>query len=398
MPALFAAEFKPSNTHVARGVGGAVSVAAQVALGIAILSISSATAPRVTRTSLPQPRLVTAVFLPAPELETPGWTEIPPLREVEAVESVMVPEPAPERPSLVAVRTFENKAVPTPAANEVRPVDVAPGHTLPLPAPPPTREPAAGPPSLASNQASYGASGVASAKAESREPEKLSPSVGAFQTAATIARKPESAQRAETAGFDAPLPHASQSRLGQTAVGSFDAAPAPGPRESGAANQRGTVVIETGFNQSGAASAPTQQSRVVREGGFGTSSNRDRPAVQDRPAPQPASFNDARVVEPARRADVAKRAPAVVAVEVLSKPTPVYTDEARRLKVEGVVVLEVEFCASGQVRVVRVVRGLGHGLDESALVAAQRIQFKPATSEGRPVDYRTTVQIVFRLA
>jgi TonB family protein len=50
------------------------------------------------------------------------------------------------------------------------------------------------------------------------------------------------------------------------------------------------------------------------------------------------------------------------------------------------------------VRVVRVVRGLGHGLDESAITAARQIQFKPATSEGQAVDYRTTVQIVFRIA
>jgi outer membrane biosynthesis protein TonB len=45
-----------------------------------------------------------------------------------------------------------------------------------------------------------------------------------------------------------------------------------------------------------------------------------------------------------------------------------------------------------------VVRGLGHGLDESAARAAARIRFRPARRAGRPVDVRTIVRIVFRLA
>jgi len=84
-------------------------------------------------------------------------------------------------------------------------------------------------------------------------------------------------------------------------------------------------------------------------------------------------------------------------VEIVVKPTPEYTSEARSQKVEGEVLLEVEFRASGEVRVLRVVRGLGHGLDESAARAAERIQFKPARSSKGPVDFRATVQIVFRL-
>jgi len=44
------------------------------------------------------------------------------------------------------------------------------------------------------------------------------------------------------------------------------------------------------------------------------------------------------------------------------------------------------------------VRGLGHGLDESALRAAQQIKFKPAQRDGRPVDSSATVHILFQLA
>ena len=54
------------------------------------------------------------------------------------------------------------------------------------------------------------------------------------------------------------------------------------------------------------------------------------------------------------------------AVEITYKPNPVYTDEARAMRLEGEVLLEVQFSANGQLHVNRVVRGLGHGLDEAA--------------------------------
>jgi TonB family protein len=80
------------------------------------------------------------------------------------------------------------------------------------------------------------------------------------------------------------------------------------------------------------------------------------------------------------------------------KPTPEYTDEARSARIEGTVTLELEFTAAGDVRVLRVVHGLGHGLDEAAERAALRIRFKPAQSDGRAVDSRATVHITFRLS
>ena len=85
-------------------------------------------------------------------------------------------------------------------------------------------------------------------------------------------------------------------------------------------------------------------------------------------------------------------------VEIVFKPTPEYTDEARNARIEGTVSLELEFTASGDVRVLRVVRGLGHGLDEAAQRAALRIRFKPAQSDSGPVDSRATVHITFRLS
>jgi len=46
----------------------------------------------------------------------------------------------------------------------------------------------------------------------------------------------------------------------------------------------------------------------------------------------------------------------------------------------------------------RVVKGLGHGLDESAMKAAEQIKFKPAMSNGHPVDFPAVVHIVFQMA
>jgi TonB family protein len=86
-------------------------------------------------------------------------------------------------------------------------------------------------------------------------------------------------------------------------------------------------------------------------------------------------------------------------VEITYKPRPAYTDEAKNLKIEGNVKIAVTFTASGQVQVERVVKGLGHGLDESAMAAARQIRFKPAkTADGQPVDSQAVVEILFELA
>jgi TonB family protein len=60
--------------------------------------------------------------------------------------------------------------------------------------------------------------------------------------------------------------------------------------------------------------------------------------------------------------------------------------------------LEVEFLASGQLHVNRVVRGLGHGLDETAVAAANKMRFKPAMRNGQAMDSTAIVHVVFQLA
>jgi TonB family protein len=87
-----------------------------------------------------------------------------------------------------------------------------------------------------------------------------------------------------------------------------------------------------------------------------------------------------------------------VPAEIISKPTPLYTQEAKSLRIEGEVQLEVVLEASGGLRVLRVVRGLGHGLDDNAVKAAQQIHFKPAMRNGQPADSTVVLHIVFQLA
>jgi TonB family protein len=83
---------------------------------------------------------------------------------------------------------------------------------------------------------------------------------------------------------------------------------------------------------------------------------------------------------------------------VLFKPKPLYTEEARRLGIEGEVVVLALFQANGRIRVERVLRGLGHGLDEKALEAANGIRYKPAEEDGQPVDAAASVRIIFQIA
>jgi len=202
----------------------------------------------------------------------------------------------------------------------------------------------------------------------------------------TIAAAP---QKVQTGGFGDPngIP-AKENSNGKPAniaqLGSFDlpSGPGYGNGTGGAKGVRG-VVASTGFGNgvaTGDGSGRVNASRgngVVRQAGFGDA---DVAAVQ--------TVRPKTVEAPAR----------MVPPEILSKPTPAYTDEARKARVEGEVLLEVVLEASGRVRVLRVVRGLGHGLDESAVRAAQQISFKPAMRDGQPSDSTAVLHIIFQLA
>lgn len=85
-------------------------------------------------------------------------------------------------------------------------------------------------------------------------------------------------------------------------------------------------------------------------------------------------------------------------VHILSKPQPVYTEEARALRLEGDVAVEALFTAAGRIEQIRVVRGLGHGLDEAAIAAVESIEFEPARRDGVAEDARLRLTVRFQLA
>jgi len=80
---------------------------------------------------------------------------------------------------------------------------------------------------------------------------------------------------------------------------------------------------------------------------------------------------------------------------ITGKVPPQCTQDAKNSHIEGQVALSVNFSAGGSVQVLGVTRGLGHGLDQSATAAAQAIRFQPATTDGRPVDFKTVILETF---
>ncbi|PYS42311.1 MAG: hypothetical protein DMG14_04395 [Acidobacteria bacterium] len=196
------------------------------------------------------------------------------------------------------------------------------------------------------------------------------------------------AAQVQTGGFGDPNGIKGDGKPGKIAniasLGSFDLPVGPGAG-NGTGGSRGVkgVVASAGFGNGGTGGANDgkdgaggESNRSVRQGAFGDA-------------------DPAKSEAPKKRADTG---PPQTPVEILFKPRPDYTEEARKLKLEGEVLVRVLFTAAGEVRVLDVARGLGHGLDETAVRAAQQIKFKPAQRSGQPVDSTATVHIIFQLA
>ncbi|HEX3569481.1 MAG TPA: energy transducer TonB [Acidobacteriaceae bacterium] len=89
----------------------------------------------------------------------------------------------------------------------------------------------------------------------------------------------------------------------------------------------------------------------------------------------------------------------VKAPKVIYKPKPEYTAEARQLHLEGLVSVRIRVMPNGQVEVLGITNGLGHGLDESAKRAVLATKFEPATdASGHPVTWDGVVNVAFQLA
>ena len=194
-------------------------------------------------------------------------------------------------------------------------------------------------------------------------------------------KKPREA--VQTGGFGDPNGLPANNRTGHAAnvnvLGSYDMPTGPGNGNgTGGAKGAKGVIASTGFGNG------------VAVGGKG---GPPHGAVQD------GGFGDENTAVATPKVKQTSSAPSnLKKLEILVIPTPTYSDEGRAKKIEGEVLLQVVFTASGDVKVLRVVQGLGHGLDEAAQNAARQIRFKPAQQDGQPVDSTAIVHIVFNLA
>jgi protein TonB len=83
--------------------------------------------------------------------------------------------------------------------------------------------------------------------------------------------------------------------------------------------------------------------------------------------------------------------------QVISAPAPGFTEEARQAKVSGKVIVYLQVSSDGRPMHVRLVRGLGLGLDEKALEAVRQYKFKPAMKDGHPVTVEMNVEVNFQI-
>ena len=192
-------------------------------------------------------------------------------------------------------------------------------------------------------------------------------------------------QKVQTGGFGDPNGLKGEGKQGAHLVaantGSFDLPQGAGQGNgTGGANGLKGTIASAGFGNG------------IAQPGQGDGRANGRGAVQT------SGFSTQTVAQGGAKPMAADNGPATSPVQIISKPNPVYTEEARQLKLEGEVLLEIMFGANGQLHVNRVVRGMGHGLDESAVSAANKMRFKPAMRYGQPMDSTAIVHVIFQLA
>jgi TonB family protein len=269
-------------------------------------------------------------------------------------------------------------ALPAPRRSEI----VVPVHTAPpAPAPPP--------PAVAE-----------------RVPEPVRPVPPLVAEAPPPPDLPKAVVRTGLFAEPVPVPEPAAPAIRETRTGGFDAtASDPVPRGAGAAvlagARLGSFDVAPGGARDGGTARSTLRVGTASVAGF----DGDRgvraaagPRLSAGAGVKQGAFADAIPVVALPRHRLETAGVPDRPAEILSKPKPVYTEEARRLRIEGDVLLEVFFGASGQLRVLRVMQGLGHGLDEAAIEAARLVTFRPASRGGIAVDQTATLRVVFQLA
>lgn len=89
--------------------------------------------------------------------------------------------------------------------------------------------------------------------------------------------------------------------------------------------------------------------------------------------------------------------PDVTPIKILRKPRPSYTDSARQANVQGTITVAVLFGANGKVQHTMLLKRLGNGLDEQAIIAARKIEFEPMIKDGKPVSVVKILEYTFSI-
>jgi TonB family protein len=82
---------------------------------------------------------------------------------------------------------------------------------------------------------------------------------------------------------------------------------------------------------------------------------------------------------------------------VVARVEPEYSEEARKARFEGSVLLAAVVRKDGKIDVVNILRSLGFGLDQNAIEALKKWRFRPGTKNGVPVDVRLNVEVSFHI-
>jgi TonB family protein len=319
-----------------------------------------------------EPEPVEIVFYSPEELDRP--VELPP--ELPEPEPIPEPEPEPEPVAIVELKPVEPSPEPPMPEPPVKPVERIVRSE-------PVAKPEVAPkPDIRTDVFKSETPAEPTAVASRREARTVGFGETEPQPTPPVRSRPDGAVKV-AGGFSDDAPVTQEAPTGQpntrvVANGSFSDGAMAVPRQ-GTPPRRSTTVTRTAFVSEAAGEPATERATSeVTRGGF-----------QDEAAPTRATSK--------RKLSVEVEDPDTP-VEIVSKPRPLYTEQARERHIEGEVVLEVTFVATGQLRVLRVLGSLGHGLDEAAVEAAKKIEFTPARRNGRPVDHTATLRVVFRLA
>jgi TonB family protein len=200
------------------------------------------------------------------------------------------------------------------------------------------------------------------------------------------------ARRIEEANFATAQVSESKSARKEIQTGAFSDTAAAQDHGRG-----GRRLVASGSGFEGTAAGPPSNGsakRAVQTSGFGSPESPEPAVKAQSRAMQAAGFGQTvDSAAPARAAERMKVEPP----EILSKPRPLYTAEARAARIEGDVVIKVNLKSNGDIQIIEIVKGLGHGLDQAAYKAAEQIRFRPARKDGVAVDFTTTLRIVFEL-